>query len=304
MLKRRNLVVGVTRKMVSDIKELIEKAWTSTIDDFKEASDYKKARESLGDRLWNERTLSHHFFYHLKQNATLLSALVEPKLRIGKAVEPDLLAVIELDNAVKWCVFEFKFYENETIIKGEWERIQKYGAAGFDCGYLMAITYAEVKEIPREVQIIDGYEVAAFIHKGPELRVAPEFDVSARILRRILKKVPVHMSIKGWARTEMKDYSIIIGSEDPPKYYLSLGFRFESGTREAAEIERKLRQSGFDKWLNEKGEIVNTYTQMAFLGEFELEPERSIYLTSGYRKIKNCLNHLKPILEGLEPPLM
>lgn len=285
-------------KMVSAVKDLVEKAWIATVDDF------KSARECFQDRLWNERTFRHHFFHNLKQNTTMLSGLVEPKLMIGgKKVEPDLLAIIEVNGNVKWCVFEFKFYVDETTIREEWEKIQKYRGAGFDCGYLVAVTYAEVKDIPREAQMIDGYEVAAFIHKGPELRVAPPFDIAARILRRIVKKVPYHMSIDGWVATLLGDYSIVIGSEEPLKYFLKLYFRFKPGTKEANQIERKLRENGFDKWIDENGEIVNTYTQMAFLGEFELEPG-SIYSTTVYREIRDRLNRVKPILAGLEPSLM
>lgn len=273
----------------------MENAWRATIEDFE--SDEQ-------NRLWNERTLVAHFFYHLKQNAKVLSGLIEPEFMVeGKSFKPDLCATIEVNSDVKFCVFEFKFYEDEMVIKDEWEKVQQYSGVRFDYGFLMAITYVEVEGVTKEPQTINGYEVAAFIHKGPELRVAPRHYLARLILQRLLGKVPIHTSIYGGVATMLEDYSIVLIFLDNLKCILQLYFRFELGTKEAVDVESKLREIGFAKWERDDGELVETYTKTLLLGEFELEPGVNIFSTSGYRGIRNCLNRVKPILVGLKPAL-
>lgn len=260
------------------------------------------------DRLWNERAFRLDFFHNLHLgDVEIIGFATDLAITVaGEELQPDLLIYAKIEDKIVTFVFEFKFYQDISKIKADWEKILKYKDAGFDYGYVLAITFRGIeKEIPTETQRIDGYEAKALIHVGPPVRYAPGFYLAQELMRKALK-MPFHVSVLGdWAATfPQKDYIIFFDFRSKfGKCLVGAYFLFESKSKEFDEIERKLKENGFDNWiiLDEDGEIKSSESFKGFvlLDEFEVD----VLSIKTYNRIRNRLLELKPVMEGLKPGL-
>lgn len=287
-----------------NVRAFVKSAWDKVIEDFNEA-----CKAGLGC-YWNEEVLRLSFFKHLLEQdikITWFSADVE--IWIGaEQYRPDLTIDCEVNDEIKSCVFEFKFWGNLAEWKEAWDRILRYkDALYFDYGYFLAIgPSTRVEEFPREVEKLDGYEAEALIYgmKWKEaFGLAPAIVIARDLARKTLNMPLQVFEAVGWVSTIPDDYAILFdlrSKED--KLLLILISRLETGSEEEKELEKRLRETGFREYvyLDETGTFqpCDTFKGCILLGELEINTYKE-----NVQRAKEILARLKPVLNGLKPIL-
>ena len=260
-----------------NVGKLVQKAWSRTIRDFKEA------KENGDACIWTEDTLRLNFFRRLcEQDVKVKRILSEVEFNLaaqGKR-RPDLVLSIESKYGIVDVAFEFKYFGRDW--QKSWEDLKRYAVIGWRYGYFLAIgRLLDCDKIPKRTEKLrvpgflgaTTYEVKAMTHVTSGLEIWPDFKVAEDLAKKTLKGIPyVANEFFGAVAFDMeKGYAIyfdmINARQDKCIVYVAL-------FKEAKELrgEHKLREIGYDKFVSfDKEGYITPSKKLGFilLGEFE-----------------------------------
>lgn len=176
----------------------------------------------------------------------------------------------------------------------------------FDHGYFLAIgPSTRVREFPKEVKKLDGYEAEALIYG---MTWSEAFGLARRIIiAKDLARATLNMPFRvgealGWVMTIPEDYAILFeGRSKEDKLLLILASFLKSDSEK--ELEKRLVEAGFKEYVYPNEETGTFQPCDTFEGSVLLtELEVNTYAET-IQKAKECLTRLKPVLNGLKPAL-
>lgn len=290
-------------------EEVIGNVWKKVIQDFDDAC--KKGTSVY----WNEEVLRLKFFQHLLNEIDITSFSAELETHVkGELCYPDLIVYCRVNGEIVSCVFEFKFWGTLKEWKEDWNKVLSYKETlSFDYGYFLAIgPSTRLSEFPKEPVKLGFYVAKALIY-GKSWRetfgVVPPIKIAEDMLKKTLN-MPYHVFCsfdeRGWVSTLPVDYTImfdVVSKED--KLLVLLGLSgFEHGSSRLKEMEEKLRELGFNRYVKFDPETL-TFRETdvmewgCLIQELEVNtfPENVERLRNSLIKLKTVLGQLKPTLE-------
>jgi hypothetical protein len=231
----------------------------------------------------------------------------------GELCYPDLIVHCRINGEIVRCVFEFKFWGNLSEWKEDWNRILSYKETlSFDYGYFLAIgPSTRPLEFPKEPVKLDSYEAEALIYgktRREAFGLAPPIKIAEDMLKKTLS-MPYHVvdcfDGWGWVTTLPGDYTIVFdvaSEEDKLLVLLGLsGFKF--GSEKAKEVEKKLKEIGFDKYARfDDTTLTFRHTDTLEWGYLIQELEVNTF-PENVQRLRETLASLKSILMQLKPRL-
>lgn len=292
-----------------DIQNFIENAWEKIKRDFDEAC---RNGTSI---YWNEEVLRLKFFHYLLNeniHIELFSAELETHIE-GKTCYPDLIVDFKVEDETARCVFELKFWGSLNEWREDWNRVLAYKETlSYDYGYFLAIgPSTRSMEFQKDLVRLGSYQAKVLIYGKTwkeTFGVAPPIKIAEGMLKKILN-MPYHVIDPfggwGWVSTLPEDYTIIFdAASKEDKLLVLLGLsEFEHSSERTKEVQEKLRELGFDKYVKFDDETLafqqtDTMEWGCLIQELEVNT-----FPENVEKLRTSLTKLKPILAQLKPPL-
>jgi len=280
------------------IDKAVDSAWRKVVQDF------NKSCEEGTAVYWNEEILRLYFFrYLLQQDINVVWFLAEHEIYIeGKPYKPDLIIAFRINDEIKICVFEFKFWGPLREWKETWNKLLAYRKTlWFDRAYFIAIgPTGRMKELVETEEVKEWLKSMIYEKTWKEaFFVQDPYFLARDMLKRTLN-MPFHeLRGLGFIVVSGRGYSICFDAVRPDdKVLIVLVFPgLISGSKRWKELKEKLTVAGFDRYvaLNENliFEPVDEFKNAVLIDEFDDTFPETV------KRIKERFRQLKPILADL-----